>query len=731
MGMTVDATLRRAGPLNGNGVTTSWPFAFKVFAATDVQVLVVDVNGLTLPAVLNTDFSVTLNPDQTVNPGGSVTYPLVGSPLATGGTVTITGALPYNQTLSLPGGGNFSPRAIENQLDRLAIQSQQLAELQGRSFTFPANEGAIPAFPPIAERANKLLGFDSNGNFIGVLPQAGDATTLAMDLANTVLPTKGPALVGHNQALNYVTATIGAHASLMEVRDVTQFPWLADKTGATDAGPAINAAIIASNGRWKVFVPPGNYLLTTPIQLNEQTGLSIVRPAVWFEGAGINKTFFDNRTGDYGIKHTVTLAQSNAQAKAYNGFIGGFSMTVAGGAPAGSAGIRLESFWMGKLDNIYVAQPKGHGLAVMTNGALNPNSDYYSCGDLEISRFACSSASGLGIFHNTPGTTLRVHGHYITNCAQGGIQTCGANGAIENGALAGNLLFGLKLAFTTTTPHNILVRGNEIDNNAGRQVIIEGYNNYVTQNRFIQTEGYSTPGAFPATDQVYIDSAASGGAQRNVISNNLSDIRNRVSASINGVTTTDTAGTTGNRVVDMVFSATAGVTKYNFLGTGRVRNVAVENGVIVANSTQGPVGDRVVAVVAVSGGQTLTTTAVQKIAFGAERSDENNAWDTTNNRFTVPHQGIIRISGSIPAVPTPAGAANVAFQIHIYKNGALEHTFEFPRGLAALGTVECLQINTTLRAAAGDYYEIFGQCGTANRINFSSSNTATLSFEMV
>ena len=37
--MTAPATTRRAGPFNGNGATTSFPFTFKVFATSDIQVI--------------------------------------------------------------------------------------------------------------------------------------------------------------------------------------------------------------------------------------------------------------------------------------------------------------------------------------------------------------------------------------------------------------------------------------------------------------------------------------------------------------------------------------------------------------------------------------------------------------------------------------------------------------------------------------------------------------------
>src|SRR5688572_27470082 len=111
--MTVPAASRRTSPFLGNDVTTSFPFTFKVFQASDIAVVVTDAAGALSTKVLDSDYSVTLNADQTASPGGSITYPLSGSPLATGEKLIIVGDIPYSQTLSLPGGGNYNPVALE------------------------------------------------------------------------------------------------------------------------------------------------------------------------------------------------------------------------------------------------------------------------------------------------------------------------------------------------------------------------------------------------------------------------------------------------------------------------------------------------------------------------------------------------------------------------------------------------------------------------------------------
>lgn len=206
--MTVPATTRRSPVYNGNGVATTFAFTFKVFSTTDVQVLVTSAAGVLSTLILNSDYSVTLNPDQTVAPGGAITYPLIGSPLEVGAKLVIVGALPYDQTLSLPGGGNFNPVVIEKQLDRSTIQIQQLAASLDATIRIPTGETAV-ALPQAVDRANLLLGFDSSGNPVTVAPTNGSAASLAADLLNTLAPTKGAAMIGFNTSLAYGANTVG------------------------------------------------------------------------------------------------------------------------------------------------------------------------------------------------------------------------------------------------------------------------------------------------------------------------------------------------------------------------------------------------------------------------------------------------------------------------------------------------------------------------------------------
>ena len=157
--MTIASTARKAGPLLGTGAQTSFPFAFKVFADGDLLVARANVLGLETALVLDTDYSVTLNSNQETSPGGAVT--LVLAP-AVGEKITIVGDVDYDQVLDLPSGGNFSPLALENQLDRMTMQIQQLREVVGRTLRTPVTSTASTVLP--APEAQKIIGWDVNGS---------------------------------------------------------------------------------------------------------------------------------------------------------------------------------------------------------------------------------------------------------------------------------------------------------------------------------------------------------------------------------------------------------------------------------------------------------------------------------------------------------------------------------------------------------------------------------------
>lgn len=158
--MTISTENRKAGPFNGNGSASVFPFAFKVFSSADLVVVVRDdATAVETTLVLTSGYTVSLNADQNASPGGSVT--LVAGALATGKTLVISSSLQYLQPTDLTNQGGFYPKVITNALDRLTIFCQQLAQGVKGSFRLPITaDSDISTELPIPE-ANKIVGWDS------------------------------------------------------------------------------------------------------------------------------------------------------------------------------------------------------------------------------------------------------------------------------------------------------------------------------------------------------------------------------------------------------------------------------------------------------------------------------------------------------------------------------------------------------------------------------------------
>jgi len=171
--LAISTPVRKAGPYFGNDATTVFPFAFKVFAAGDLLVVFTNQLGVESDLVLNTDYTVTLNSNQDVDPGGSVT---LTAPLAVGRRLTITSGLEALQPLVLTNNGGFYPRVINDAFDRITMIAQQLVEQLGRSLKLPISSTASATLPdPVP---NSLIAWDSLGaGFTNVPP--GDLISVA------------------------------------------------------------------------------------------------------------------------------------------------------------------------------------------------------------------------------------------------------------------------------------------------------------------------------------------------------------------------------------------------------------------------------------------------------------------------------------------------------------------------------------------------------------------------
>jgi hypothetical protein len=253
--MTISSTTRKAGPLPGNGIAVIFPFAFKVFSGADLIVVRADADGAETTLAYGSDYVATLNGNQNLTPGGSITLTV---PAAVGETVTIGSDLDMLQPMDITNLGGFYPRILNDALDRVTILIQQLAETSSRSLKLaisaPSGVGAqLPAPVPYA-----LLGWNDTGTALENLDPSGDSS-LAVNLASDD-PAKGDALMTVKRPL------VGAVAMSLHQWHNARAVCLSDfglGDGVTTDAAAFAAAIAWANSRGGIdaVATPGATLL--------------------------------------------------------------------------------------------------------------------------------------------------------------------------------------------------------------------------------------------------------------------------------------------------------------------------------------------------------------------------------------------------------------------------------------------------------------------------------------
>ena len=167
--MTISSTTVK-NSYSGDGSTTTFNYTFKIFADSDLQVIIRSSTATETVKTITTHYTVTGAGSAS---GGTVVFTAGNIPTNTE-TVVLRRAVPQTQAIDYIANDPFPAESHEEGLDRATMTLQQVQEELDRSIklsrtnTMTSTEFAVGA----TDRANKILAFDSSGE-ISVTQELG------------------------------------------------------------------------------------------------------------------------------------------------------------------------------------------------------------------------------------------------------------------------------------------------------------------------------------------------------------------------------------------------------------------------------------------------------------------------------------------------------------------------------------------------------------------------------
>ena len=158
--MTVSSTTVK-NSYSGDGSQTTFVYGYKIFADSDIKVIIRSATGTETVKTITTHYTVTGAGSAS---GGNVVFTSGNIPTNTE-TVVLIRDVPQTQAIDYIANDPFPAETHEEGLDRATMTTQQVQEELDRSIklsrtnTMTSTEFAVGA----TDRASKVLGFDANG----------------------------------------------------------------------------------------------------------------------------------------------------------------------------------------------------------------------------------------------------------------------------------------------------------------------------------------------------------------------------------------------------------------------------------------------------------------------------------------------------------------------------------------------------------------------------------------
>jgi hypothetical protein len=238
--MTVSSTTVK-NSYSGNGSTTVFAYTYRIFADSDLQVIIRSAAGTETTKTITTHYTVAGAGDAN---GGSVTFTVGNVPTATE-TVVLRREVPQTQAIDYIANDPFPAESHEEGLDRATMNIQQLQEEVDRSIklsrtnTMTSTEFTVDA----ADRANKILAFDATGEIsvtqeLGTFKGSDTTTTTAAYVARDIIKSTTAG------QLNNVYICTAASVIGDALTDTDHFALLVDAYSAASSATAAAASAV-------------------------------------------------------------------------------------------------------------------------------------------------------------------------------------------------------------------------------------------------------------------------------------------------------------------------------------------------------------------------------------------------------------------------------------------------------------------------------------------------------
>lgn len=201
-GMTVQ-TSDSIAEFIGNGLTTSFPIGFKFNSDSDLVVLLINTDGTFSVQGLNSDYTVSGASDEV---GGSVNF--YSAPSGSK-KIKVLRVVDILQIADFRNQGKFYAETHEDAFDLLTMIAQQQEAAIRSTIRVSESDGEPARLPAASGRANRVMGFDENGNPVATLPASGSGAELALDLASSTNGAKGAGQVGFGSGVAYPEGSVG------------------------------------------------------------------------------------------------------------------------------------------------------------------------------------------------------------------------------------------------------------------------------------------------------------------------------------------------------------------------------------------------------------------------------------------------------------------------------------------------------------------------------------------